>query len=421
LVKKRRDKPRREVTKRQLSRWQQQRRRQRIIFGSGIFIIIAALGVIGGGWFVSQYQPLHQTVIKVNDAEFDMNYYIKMLKYYGEGLPAQYMQFMVDEAVTAIEQNELVRQEAEKLGISVSNDAVDEELKSRDPPLSKDYRDIIRAELLIKKLRDEYFEQKVPVSDEQRHIMAMFLESEKQASEIRAKLENDERFVDLAKELSLDSFSKEKEGDLDWRPKGILDELLTTSVVEEYAFSSDVGVLSQPIYDEDKTKMVGYWIIKVLDRKEEPEEAHVQAILLGSEEEAQGVRIRLEDGEDFADLAEELSQHRASKEDEGELTGLTPGMMSPAFDEFIFHPELRLRLLGEPVRDDAVVTNGGYWLIKVVDIDYNREIEEEDRDLLKSKALTEWVSSLRDDPENKVESYLDEEKKGWAILQATGG
>jgi len=45
------EKPKREVTKRQLSHWQQQKKRQRIILGLGIFIVVVVLGVLGAGWF----------------------------------------------------------------------------------------------------------------------------------------------------------------------------------------------------------------------------------------------------------------------------------------------------------------------------------------------------------------------------------
>jgi len=421
LVKKKLGKPRREVTKRQLSRWQQQKRRQRIIFGSGIFIIVAVLGTIGAGWYITQYQPLHQTVIVVNDTEFDMDYYIKMLKYYGEGQPIQYMQFMADTVAKDIEQNELVRQGAMELGISVSSDEVDEKLKSYDPPLSKDYRDIVGAQMLFDKLRDEYFDKQVPVFAEQRHIMAMLLESESQAAEVRARLESDEDFAELAGELSLESFSKTEQGDLGWQLKGFLTRLLNTSVPDEHAFSSEVGVLSQPIYDETKAKNVGYWLIKVIEGDEVAQQALVQVILLGSEEEAQDIRDRLEAGEDFATLAKEFSQHDLSRENEGNLNVESPDMMSPAFSEFVFDPEVELETISEPIRDDAVATTGGYWLLKVVDMDDNRQIADEDRDLLKTDALSEWVSSLWDDPENKIENYLDDDKKAWAIAKAIGG
>jgi len=417
LAKKSREKPRREVTKHQLAHWQRQKRRQRILFGVGIFIIAVVLIIVGAGWYMNQYQPLHQTVISVNGTIFNMDYYIKSLKFYGKGQPIYYMYSLADDVVPVIEQNELVRQEAVELGISVSQDEVDKELKSLNPPLSKAYRDFVRAAMLVDKLRDEYFDKQVPVYAEQRHIMAMLLESESQATEVRLRLESGESFTELAEELSLLSLSKEESGDLGWRPEGILTRLLGTSVVDEYAFISEVGILSQPMYDEEIIKGVGYWIVKVLDREAEPEEADVQVILLGSEEEAQEVRTRLEAGDDFATLAQELSQHETG-DNGGEVTGVTPDMMSLALSEFVFGPELELGTVSEPIREDTAVTKGGYWLVKIVDKDDNREIEDSDRDLLKTEAFNEWIKALWDDTENKIEDYLDSEMKAWAVERA---
>ena len=279
MAKKKVGKPQREVTKRQLSHWQQQKKRQRIIRGLGIFIVATVLVIMGAGWYIGYYQPLHQVVIKVNNTEFNMDYYIKILKFYGEGWPIQYMDVLADEVVTVIGRNELVRKGALKLGISVSDKEVGEKLKSYDPPLSKDYRDIARTELLVSKLLDRHFEQEVPMFAEQRHIMAMFLESESQATEVKARVEAGEDFTELAGELSLDSLSKDKKGDLGWHPEDILAELLATSIPGEYVFSSEVGVLSQPVFDETKTRSVGYWLVKILDRQQEPEQeigrAHV--------------------------------------------------------------------------------------------------------------------------------------------------
>jgi len=421
LVKKKVEKPRREVTKRQLSRWQQQKRRQRIIFGLGTFIIVAVVGILGVGWFIGQYQPMRQTVIRVNDTEFNMEYYIEMLKLQGRNQSAEYMPYLANIVVQNIEQNELIKQGALKLGSSVSDEAVNKALKDSDLSINDALRDLTRTQMLINKLQDEYFEQQVPVFAEQKHIMAMLLESEQQANEVRARVEKGESFTEPAGELSLDALSKAKKGDLGWYPESILSESLGTSIPEGYAFSTEVGVLSLPLYDEETNKEVGYWLIKVLGRNEEgeEEEAYVLAMLLGSEEEAEDVRARLEAGEDFATLAEELSQYAESKEKGGDLGMVTPDMMTPVFDEFVFNPELELEMLSQPIRDEAVTTNGGYWLVKVVDEDDNRQIEDDDRDLLKAKALDAWVSSLLFDPENEIDdSYLDEEKKAWAIEQA---
>jgi len=415
LAKKRVEKPKREFTKRQLSQWQRQKKRQRLVFSVGIFIIAVVLAVIGAGWYINRYQPLHETVVKVNDTKFNMNYYIKMLEYYGEGYSSDFMYSLTDRVVEIIQQNELVKQETMKLGIMVSNSEVDDKLKERDPPLTKDYRDLVRAGMLVSKLRDEYFDQQVPASAEQRHVLAMLLESESQASEVKTRLENGDNFAELAAELSLDNLSKTNKGDLGWHPENILSQLLGTSVFEEHAFNYELGVLSQPIYDETKIKSVGYWLIEALETKEDSDEVHVQAMLLASEQEAQSVTARLEAGEDFAALADELSQLSYPEGGGGDLGWLTPGMTTPAFEEFVFDSELKLETLSHPIRDESVSTKGGYWLLKVLAEQDDRKISDDDRGLLKAKALDEWLSSLWDDPQNEIESYLDDAKKLFAI------
>jgi len=419
LAKKKSEKPHREITKHQLSRWQRQEKRRHIIFGVGVFIIVAVLSIIGVGWYVNQYQPMQQTVLRVNDVEFRFGDFVNMLKSYGAGETATSMYEMTDEVINIIERNELVRQGAMELGISVSDGEVNQELKSFDPPLSKDFKDLVRTEMIIKKLLGEHFEQLVPVSAEQRHILAMLLESESQANEVRDRLEGGEDFADLAGELSLEQLSKTQSGDLGWRPQGALTTLLNTSIPDDYAFNSEVRVLSQPIYDETVRKGVGYWLIEVLDRDQEMETAFVKVILLGTEIEAQEVKARLDGGEDFAVLAEEFSLDYFSSGSGGEVGWVDRVNMTTATEEYVFNSELET--VSEPIRDEAVRTAGGYWLLKVVEIDDNREISEENRDVLKVRALDEWVSALLDDPDNDIENYLDDEMKWLAVSKATEG
>lgn len=418
MAKKKEEKPKREMTKRQLSRWEQQKKRRRIALTVGITVIAAVIGIVVAGWYINQYKPLHQKVIKVNDTEFNMDYYIKTLKIYAAGMSSSYLPFWTDQVVAIIETNELVKQEAAKLGIAVTDEEINEELKSRDPPLNNDYRGLVGADLLREKLLAEYFDPQVPVSSEERYIMAMFLESESQAAEVKARLEAGEDFSKLAEELSLESTSKEKKGDFGWRPKDALTILLDTSLLDDFAFGAGVGEVSQPIYEQDRSKQVGYWLVKISERKEDTGEIHVHAILLGSAEEAQSVKARIEAGEDFAELAAELSQYETSKSNRGDL-GLLPKDMIPAIDEFVRDSELELEKLSEPIRDDTMVTIGGYWLMKVTEIEENRTMEEENRDLLKNELLDEWVASLSEKSENIVDhSSLTDELKSWAIQKA---
>lgn len=409
--KKKVEKPKPWVSKHQLSRWEKQKKRQRIILIVGVSIIVAALLVIGVGWFLSQFLPMNQTVIKVNDTEFDMEYYVEMLKIYSWNQSESYIQYISDEVLKNIERNELVRQEALKLGISISKDEVAEELKSFDLPNDEVHRDIVRAQLIIRRLLEEYFDPQVPVTAEQVHLMAMLLESEQQATEVRAKLEKGESFTELAGELSLDYLSKTNQGDFAWHPQVIFNELLPEMVVA-HAFNAQAGTLSRPLYDEKVNKAVGYWLVKVVAMNEETEEAHVQALLLGSEAEAKDIVARVEGGEDFDALVQESGG-------ESEIT--PPGVMSPVIDEFIFDPDLEIGVLSQPIRDDSIITEGGYWLVKVEGKEADRPMGDEDRDLLKAKAIDNWVDSLWDNPENEVASYLTDEKKLWLIEQVIKG
>ncbi len=422
MAKKKVAKPKHVVTKRQLSRWQRQKRRQRLIRGLGISIIIAVVGLVSAGiyyqWYLPEYKPLRQTVIEVNDTKFDMEYYIDALNYQ-LGDYYYLAQYYLDLVIEGIQQNELIRQEALELGISISDDEVDEALGGSGLSVNQAVRDMVRAQLLVTKLGEEYFEPQVPLSAEQRYIMAMFLESEEQAVDVRTRLEAGEDFAQIAGELSLESLTQEENGDLGWRPEGVLDDVLGTSVLDSYLFNCQVGVLSQPIYDGDKTKNLGYWLIEVLERDEEAGEALVQAMLLSSEEEAKGIIARLEAGEDFVELAEEFSQY-GTEGSKADIGWIAEGDMTQAFEEFVFDPETEVNIISEPIYDETPTTRGGYWLFEVLDDDI-REISEENRDLLVADALDDWLLSLWDDPENTIVSYLDEEMRAFVINKVSGG
>jgi len=223
--KKKIEKPKRKLTRRQLSSWQRQKRRQRLILGIGISVIIAVVGIVSAGlyyqWYLPEVKPLRETVTEVNSTKFNMDYYIKALKFQ-LGEYYYLVEYYLDPVLESIQQSELIRQKALAMGISVSDEDVEEELRNLDLPVDNPaVRDVYRAQLLIEKLREEYFELQVPVSAEQRHVMAIFLESKSQADEVWNRLLDGEDFSELAGELSLDSLTKQESGDLGWRPKGV--------------------------------------------------------------------------------------------------------------------------------------------------------------------------------------------------------
>ena len=109
MAKKRLEKPRREVTKRQLSQWQRQQRRQRFILGLGISIILAVVGIVSAGayfgWYLTEYKPLQEIVIEVNDTRFDMGYYVEALKFHAGGVASYQIEFLLAPIAENIHQN----------------------------------------------------------------------------------------------------------------------------------------------------------------------------------------------------------------------------------------------------------------------------------------------------------------------------
>ena len=134
-----------------MSHWQRESRLQRIMMLAGIVVIVAILAVVGTGLYMNKYKPYHVTVIKVGNTEYSMDYYINMLAYYGTlyGSP-QMIQYLGDSVVQAIEQNQMIVQEAAKLGITVSDDEVKQEIQKETAYLRPDsYRCRQRYNLVI--------------------------------------------------------------------------------------------------------------------------------------------------------------------------------------------------------------------------------------------------------------------------------
>ena len=417
------EKPQRQITKRQASSIKRQKRRQNFIFYGGILIIAVVLVIVFVGLYMGEIRPYHQTVLKVYDREFNAQYLMDTAKYFGRLYPPESyltnLSGLVYSSPNYILQSELIRRGAEELGITVSNDEVKEYLKEqedlieREIPVNDASVDLARLGFLNERLLEEYFKPQVPATADQVNMMAMFLESESQASAITAEFAASGNFTGLAGEYSLDFYTKDKMGDLGWRSREFLEYELGTTVPVEYAFDAEIGTLSQPIYDEI-SKSIGYWLVNILERQEN-NQAYVEVILLGSVEEADIVFHRLIDGENFGELAREFSQDD-SREQGGDLGWVTPGSRSAVFDEYVFNPEAVDLGVQGPIEDTSITTTGGYWLVQVVDREENRPLEDEEKESLAEQAFSDWVSQLWEDAADEIDqSFLTAEVTQWIV------
>ena len=426
--KKKVEKPQREITRRQRSHLQKQKRRQHIIFYGGVSVIAAVVLIVLIGWFMGEYLPLHKTVLKVNDTEFDTSYYIDVLKIAGSNQQSPNFQMLAGSVIQQITQDELISQGAEKLGITVGDEEVKQMLEELGLPATDGYMGIFGGQLLQNRLRGEYFGAQVPESDKQVHVMAMLVESERQALEITDMLLSGDNFTGLAEEFAQNYYSKNvNQGDFGWHPEAILNNQLGSLIPVDYAFGAEAGALSEPLYDEEMHKQVGYWLIRVNDVPEEGS-ANVSAVFLSSEVEAEEIKVRLEAGEDLGPIADEYSDYSLSRDKHGELGYVMPEQTGETFDAYVFDLGVELGKWSEPIRDETYWSKGGYWLVKVVEKDDDRKLSNEDRTFLIGQLFDDWVALIMADPDNIVDqSYLTEELNQWVInrvlkdMQEAGG
>ena len=436
--------PERTPTKHQLSKWQRQMRIRRIVIIVAVVFLAGILSWVGYEYYEDyKSDPMREVVIEVNGVPFTMEYFLNTLDIYvGNYISTtvntyldfymqaynttreEAIQLLTSNAISDLSQNtdnigdmitdqvgddiinaELLRQGAKNLDMEVTTEEIEARLTEYGLPNDRVYQDIIRATLLQEKL-GEYFGSQLPDTMEQAHVQVMLVESQEVATELIAEIEAGGNFTALAEEFSCNSTV---EGDLGWLPE----ELMPNTLIADAAFNLTLGEISRPIYDEAGTKEVGYWLIEVTDKQDD--EIKARAMLLGSEAEAERVKAELV-SENFSSLAKEYSQDK-SKTAGGELVWLKQGDMgSNAFDQVAFNTTLNE--VSEPVKDESVQTTGGYWLVKVVDSG-DHELEENVKQELIDKHFNDWFEEWSE--EGIIETYLDADKKSWAINQVLAG
>jgi parvulin-like peptidyl-prolyl isomerase len=400
-------------TKRQLSKWQQQKRIQRIIMITGSVFFAIILAFVGYGYYDAQIKPLQQKVLKVNDTVINMDYYIKWLALSLPGVQPFQRSSMADIVLSYIMRNELIIQRASALGVTVSDSELDAGLAEQNLPSDKVVRDEYKASVLSERLISTYFDSKVPSIALQIKADAMFLESKALADDLVGRISGGEVFSELAKEFSKEAYTKEKSGELGWLQEDsayVADGKFNDSLLSKIAFSTAAGSISTPTYDSTVGKSGGYWLLKVTEIDAE-KSRQVSGILLGTMEEAVEIKNEIDDGANFITLAKDKSQHVGSKDFGGDLGWIQQGQGNEVIATAAF--ALPLGIVSEPIYDNSVTTKGGYWVIKVLEREENRKIEEATRGQMINKLFQDWLEEQHET--SVIEQYLNAEQKAWAV------
>lgn len=238
-------------------------------------------------------------------------------------------------------------------------------------------------------------------------------------NELIRRINNGESFEALAKEYSKDPYSKDRGGDVGFVTAGEI----TIPAIEDAIYSTSPG----SIYPKLLKSNYAYHIIKVLEKLPRRYMIRAQHILASSKDSVGNVdtlkayqkildvQKKIQEGEDFGELAKKYSDDKYSAKKNGDLGFFARHRMVPEFENAAF----KLKV-GEV--SPIIKTSYGYHIIKVTDEKPLPTFDESKDDLektykslryktdlanLKNKLVQESKLEFMQDVYNRTAAYMD--------------
>jgi parvulin-like peptidyl-prolyl isomerase len=315
---------------------------QQKISGRTIALVITLYSIVvftlvGYPYYTTYVFPWSQPVLQVGDKVFSMRYVIKRLRILPGGIGVHGEASSI-KLLQEIQNEELMRREAIRRGISIPDEEVADEVRARvmkaaqgqgeygqlyeamlrDLQLEgEEFFEIVRSDLLRERLLRSFMEQ-LPAVANQVHVYAIVASTAERAEEIRGRLARGDQFSRVARSESIDLRSARRGGDLGWIAKGL-------------------------------------WELSAIGQ------VHARGILVKTKEEADLIREKILAGENFALLARQYSLDDRSRARAGYLGWIsTDFKRGRQFAAQCYN--LRAGELSEPID-----TAEGFWVIRLIE------------------------------------------------------
>jgi len=261
----------------------------------------------------------------------------------------------------------------------VNNQGQDGELAESEEELKTLEGNIIDSLIVIKLLEKYAEENNITVSSQ---------EVDEQVESLISTYDSEKDFESALKSMGID--------------RGFLEDYLKSQIISNKIYeevTADVEVTDQEVkqyYNDNKEKFLVPAQVKashilalfpwVEDGSEETEEGRDEAL-----DKIKMIEAKLENGEDFEELARQYSDDQSTAENGGDLGYVSEGQMVEEFDKALF-------LLDEGETSKIVETVYGFHIIKAFDRkeEYYQDFEEIEEDLktylLDSYKSQEWIN-----------------------------
>ena len=304
--------------RRETSRIQQVQRRRRVAFAVIAVMLLAVVGILFAGYVIIFVRPPQERVVSVNDVTYTRGDMVKMLRIRQRLIEdsGQRIDTSTDifQALQLIVENEIISQSAPSIGITVSDEEVDQQIqatiifqaggslagKSEDQldrefkelygnflnssQISEDeHRDIVRRTLLREKVR-QYVGESVPSVAKQYHVYRLAVSQEDEIDIMFTKYKdyvknsNDPLLLHEAFKAITREFSREapelvrRGGEVGWVPLGVLEDY------DDVIATVEVGELSDPIPNRDQRQQAFIFMVSEIDELRELERVNHEAL-----------------------------------------------------------------------------------------------------------------------------------------------
>ena len=296
--------------RREASRVQQVQRRRRVAFAViAVLLLVIVVGVIGVGYTLVFVLPPQERVVSVNEVTYTRGDMVKMLRIRQRLIEdsGQRIDTSTDifQALQLIVENEIISQSAPSIGITVSDEEVDQQIQATiifqaggslagksDEQLDREFkelygnflnssqisedehRDIVRRTLLREKVR-QYVGESVPSVAKQYHVYRLAVSQEDEIDIMFTKYKDyvknssdplllHEAFKAITREFSREAPELVRRGgEVGWVPLGVLEDY------DDVIATVEVGELSDPVPNRDQRQQAFIFMVSEIDELRE--------------------------------------------------------------------------------------------------------------------------------------------------------
>lgn len=137
-------------------------------------------------------------------------------------------------------------------------------------------------------------------------------------------------------------------------------------------------------------------------------QVHARQIVVPTSDQANDLLTQLQNGADFATLAQQNSTDTATKASGGDIGWFNKGVQTKAIDDAVF--ALQPGQLSGVVQDTA-----GYHILQVLEADPNRALAADQLTSERQKAFNDWLSAQRSSSDVKLS--LDQAQTNWILAK----